>query len=436
MDTSSRASIGRPSKQMNSTITRPNIAVIGLGYVGLPLAVALAKSNAVVGFDIDRNRVQELSDSYDRTRELSAESLRGSTLSITTDLDAIRGATVFIVTVPTPVGSDNEPDLTALKQASATVGKTVGKGAIVVFESTVYPGVTEEICGPIIEKESGLAAGVDFILGYSPERINPGDKVHTVDKITKVVAAQTQEAASTLADLYGQMNGGKIHIAPNIKTAEASKVIENAQRDINIAFVNEIALIFERMGISVFDVLDAARTKWNFLDFKPGLVGGHCIGVDPYYLSHIAQQIGYEPDVILSGRKINDGMGQALANRIHTELGIEQSEILILGITFKENVPDIRNSKVADVVEQLTTLGHTVSVYDPLADKQETEREYNVTIVDSLNGPYDAVVGAVPHTVFDTIALSDHVKAGGLVADIKGMWKDKELPVGLRYWSL
>lgn len=317
----------------------PTIAVIGLGYVGLPLAVALSRDFDVVGFDIDTSRIRELTGGFDRTHELTSEALQAAPARLTDDAAALQGRDIFIVTVPTPVTTENEPDLTAVRKAAETVGKAIGKDGIAVFESTVYPGVTEDICGPVIEAASGLKAGTDFFLGYSPERINPGDKVHTVDKITKVVAGQTPDVAQALARIYGSMNGNRIHIAPDIKTAEASKVIENAQRDINIAFVNEIALIFERMGLSVYDVLDAARTKWNFLDFKPGLVGGHCIGVDPYYLSHAAQQMGYDPDVILSGRRINDAMGAILAERIHKDLAIEEGKILLLGIPSRRMSP-------------------------------------------------------------------------------------------------
>lgn len=414
----------------------PTIAVIGLGYVGLPLAAALSRDFDVVGFDIDASRIRELTGGYDRTHELTAEALKASPAKLTDDAAALQGRDIFIVTVPTPVSPDNEPDLTAIRKAAETVGKAIGKDGIAVFESTVYPGVTEDICGPVIEAASGLKAGTDFFLGYSPERINPGDKVHTVDKITKVVAGQTPEVAEALARIYGSMNGNRIHIAPDIKTAEASKVIENAQRDINIAFVNEIALIFERMGLSVYDVLDAARTKWNFLDFKPGLVGGHCIGVDPYYLSHAAQQMGYDPDVILSGRRINDAMGAILAERIHKDLGIGSGKILMLGITFKENVPDIRNSKVIDVVRALELFGHAVSVYDPLADVEETKAEYGVDLIDAPSLGYDAVVGAVPHAEFNDLRLADLLKPGGLVADIKGIWRGKDLGEGVRRWSL
>lgn len=414
----------------------PTIAVIGLGYVGLPLAAALARDFDVLGFDIDATRIRELNAGHDRTNELTPDALNASKARLTDDLGALQGRDIFIVTVPTPVSEDNEPDLTAVRKAAETVGKAIGKGGIAVFESTVYPGVTEDVCGPVIEAASGLKSGTDFFLGYSPERINPGDKVHTVDKITKVVAGQTPEVAETLARIYGSMNGNRIHIAPDIKTAEASKVIENAQRDINIAFVNEIALIFERMGLSVYDVLDAARTKWNFLDFKPGLVGGHCIGVDPYYLSHAAQQMGYDPDVILSGRRINDAMGAVLAERIHKSLGIDAAKILVLGITFKENVPDIRNSKVIDVIRALELFGHSVSIYDPLADVAETKHEYGVDLIDSPANGYHAVVGAVPHAVFDELKVSELLVPGGLVADIKGIWRGMDLGDGVRRWSL
>lgn len=400
------------------------------------MAVALSRDFDVVGFDIDKGRIRDLNDGHDRTNELDQDQLAASSARLTDDMDALKGRDIYIVTVPTPVSEDKQPDLTAVRKAAETVGKVIGKGGIAVFESTVYPGVTEDICGPVIESASGLKAGTDFFLGYSPERINPGDKVHTVDKITKVVAGQTQEVAEALARVYGSMNGGRIHIAPDIKTAEASKVIENAQRDINIAFVNEIALIFERMGLSVYDVLDAARTKWNFLDFKPGLVGGHCIGVDPYYLSHAAQQMGYEPDVILSGRRINDAMGAVLAERIHKSLGKDAAKILVLGITFKENVPDIRNSKVIDVVRALEVFGHSVSVYDPHADAAETRHEYGVDLVDAPSGVYDAVVGAVPHGEFADMSVADLLVPGGLAADIKGIWRGVDLGADVNRWSL
>lgn len=413
----------------------PRIAVIGLGYVGLPLAAALSQHFDTIGFDINEGRVAELRNGHDRTGELSDGALRDAPLAVTDDIDETRGCDIFIVTVPTPVNADNKPDLTALRKASASVGGVIAAGSVVVFESTVYPGVTEEVCGPILAEVSGLTSGKDFCLGYSPERINPGDKVHTVDKITKVVAGQTKDVAALLARVYGAMNGGNIFIARNIKTAEASKVIENAQRDINIAFVNEISVIFEKMGISIYDVLDAAGTKWNFLRFQPGLVGGHCIGVDPYYLAHAAQAIGVEPEVVLAGRRINDGMSTVVADRIHDMLS-GKSDILVLGITFKENVPDIRNSKVADVVKRLEELGHAVTVYDPEADAEETREEYGVELASEPGSDHDCVIGAVPHDAFGGLSLTGMVKADGLVADLKGMWRHRSLPDSMRRWCL
>lgn len=416
-------------------IENPRIAVIGLGYVGLPLAAALSQHFDTVGFDINEARVAELRDGHDRTGELSDGALRDAPLSVTADLEETRGCDIFIVTVPTPVGADNEPDLTAVRKATEGVGSVIASGNIIVFESTVYPGVTEDICGPILAEKSGLIPGTDFYLGYSPERINPGDKVHTVDKITKVVSGETPEVAALLARVYGSMNGGNIFIARNIKTAEASKVIENAQRDINIAFVNEISLIFEKMGISVYDVLDAAGTKWNFLNFQPGLVGGHCIGVDPYYLAHAAQANGVAPEVVLAGRRTNDGMSTVVADRIHDLLS-GKAKILVLGITFKENVPDIRNSKVADVIKRLEELGHVVTVYDPEADAEETREEYGIDLAAEPGTDHDCVIGAVPHDAYSDLSLTKLVKADGLVADLKGMWRHRSLPDSMRRWSL
>ena len=416
-------------------IDNPRITVVGLGYVGLPLAAALSTEFATVGFDIDKGRIRELRDGFDRTGELSGGALRDAPLSLAYDAEEAKGSDIYIVTVPTPVDQENQPDLTALRKASETVGAILEPGNIVVYESTVYPGVTEDFCGPILEQVSGLKAGIDFYLGYSPERINPGDKVHTVDKITKVVSGQTKEVADLLARVYGSMNKGNIFIARDIRTAEASKVIENAQRDINIAFVNEIATIFGRMGISVYDVLDAASTKWNFLDFKPGLVGGHCIGVDPYYLAHAAQQIGLDPKIILSGRETNDNMSHVIADRI-SDLLTGASRILVLGITFKENVPDIRNSKVGDLINRFVEQGHDVTVFDPLADKDETRKEYGIELAEELGDGYDCVVGAVPHDAFNEYSLRALLKEGGLVADVKGMWRHRSLPASLRRWSM
>lgn len=416
-------------------IDTPSIAVIGLGYVGLPLAVALSRHFDTAGLDIDAARIAELKEGFDRTGELTRGQLGDSRLTLSADPQDMAGHDIYIVTVPTPVDGDNEPDLTALRKASEAVGALIAKGAIVVYESTVYPGVTEDFCGPILEQVSGLTAGTDFHLGYSPERINPGDKVHTVDKITKVVSGQTDEVANLLARVYGAINSGNIFIARNIRTAEASKVIENAQRDINIAFVNEIAMIFGKMGISVFDVLEAAGTKWNFLNFTPGLVGGHCIGVDPYYLAHAANNIGVAPEVILAGRRINDNMSSLIAGRIN-DLMTGPSRVLVLGVTFKENVPDIRNSKVADLVNAIASHGHEVTVYDPQADAAETREEYGLELADAPGSGYDCVVGAVPHSEFDALSLKELVSDGGLVADIKGIWRHRGLPENLRYWSL
>jgi UDP-N-acetyl-D-galactosamine dehydrogenase len=411
------------------------IAVIGLGYVGLPLAVALAAHYPVVGFDVNLERIEQLRRGEDRTGEISKAQLNNKALLLECDTLALGEAEVFIVAVPTPVDAHNKPDLSALEAASALVGKVMRPDAVVVFESTVYPGVTEDVCGKILEKESGLRCGVDFFLGYSPERINPGDREHTVDQIIKVVAGQTPEIAERLKTVYGSINGGNIFIAADIRTAEASKVIENAQRDINIAFINEISVIFDRLGLSTQDVLAAAGTKWNFLNFSPGLVGGHCIGVDPYYLAHVAELAGLDPAIVLAGRRINDGMSKFIAERVHEQCK-ESSLILVLGITFKENVPDIRNSKVVDLVRHLEGCGHTVEVHDPLADSIETEREYGIKLLDRPLTRYDSVIVAVAHDVFRTIKVGDLLVEGGLVADFKGTWRDRSLSLGYRYWSL
>ena len=416
----------------------PRIVVIGLGYVGLPLAVALAAHHDVLGYDRDNGRVAELRAGHDRTGEVADARLAG--LAVTDDAAAIRGADVYIVAVPTPVDADNLPDLRAVRSASATVGRALvakpDAAPVVVFESTVYPGVTEDICGPVLAETSGLVCGRDFFLGYSPERINPGDREHTVDRITKVVAGQTPAVAERLAALYGSINGGRIFVAADIRTAEAAKVIENAQRDINIAFVNEIAMIFQRLGLSVHDVLAAARTKWNFLDFRPGLVGGHCIGVDPFYLADVSKRAGHDPEIILAGRRINDGMGHYVAERIAAEMGGTAGRVLVLGLTFKENVPDLRNSKVVDVIRRLQELGHDVVVHDPLADPDEARHEYGVDLSPDLGADYDCVVGAVPHAAYADLQLDALLRPGGLLADIKGIWHGQALPEGLRRWSL
>jgi UDP-N-acetyl-D-galactosamine dehydrogenase len=411
------------------------IAVIGLGYVGLPLAVALAKHQAVTGFDVDAARIVELQSGHDRTNEISRDDLAASSITLTSEPEEVRGYDVYIVAVPTPVDEQRDPDLSAITAAANLVGDALAPGAIIVFESTVYPGVTEDICGPALEATSGLRCGVDFHLGYSPERINPGDKIHTVDKITKIVAGQTPEVARTLSKIYGSMNNGDIFIAKSIRAAEAAKVIENSQRDINIAFINEVAMIFDRMGLSVQDVLEAAGTKWNFLNFSPGLVGGHCIGVDPFYLAHVAKTFGHDPEIILAGRRINDSMCQYVVDRVHGMLE-GSSDVLVMGLTFKENVPDLRNSQVGHIVDGLNAMGHRVSVHDPLADVVEAERYYGVNLLESLSGEYDCVIGAVAHDRYKNFSPASLVRSGGLVADLKAIWPDVAELETHRYWSL
>jgi len=428
----------------NNNNNSPKIAIIGLGYVGLPLAVALAKHFPVTGFDINEERIIELHSGVDRTGEVDTQTLRVSPLRTTSQPSDLRHQDIYIVTVPTPVTLDNLPDLTPLQKASETVGKALKKGAIVVYESTVYPGVTEDFCGSILEKVSDLKAGQDFFLGYSPERINPGDKEHTVERITKVVAGQTIDVANKLKAIYGKINNDNIFVAKNIKTAEAAKVIENAQRDINIAFINEIATIVGKMNISIYDVLEAAATKWNFLNFKPGLVGGHCIGVDPYYLAYCARKLNHEPEVILAGRRTNENMGSFIANTLHQELrkmDIDNARILILGLTFKEDIPDLRNTKVIDVINGLRALGHYVDVHDPIAHPLEAYTHLEIPLLATLEGAhhYDCIVGAVshkPYLNFSTEIFKTLANTECLVADLKNMWPHIEFPNGIRYWSL
>ncbi len=421
---------------------RYTVAIIGLGYVGLPLAVAAARHHQVIGFDIDSTRIAELREGHDRTREVEPSVLAASALELTDDHNAIRGIDIYIVTVPTPVDEQNRPDLSALIAASETVGGALAKGAIVVFESTVWPGATEEVCAPVMARASGLRAGIDFELGYSPERINPGDREHRVETITKVIAAQKPDVAATLAELYGSITSGGVFIARDIKTAEAAKVIENAQRDINIAFINEVAQIFHKLGIATHDVLAAARTKWNFLDFKPGLVGGHCIGVDPYYLAHRAVEVGHNPEIILAGRRLNDAMGGFIADALADSLGLpSERTILVLGLTFKENVPDLRNTRVVDIVTRLTERGYRVDVHDPSADPDEAARLYGLTLLRGLDGigGYGCVIGAVAHrlyTTFETATFRRLLGPSGLVADLKGIWRGVALPPGMRRWEL
>ncbi|MGP1394773.1 MAG: nucleotide sugar dehydrogenase [Inquilinaceae bacterium] len=427
----------------------PSIAVIGLGYVGLPLAVALSRHFSVIGYDIDLKRITDLSRGEDRTREVSAETLRTTTMKLTNAAGDIAGADILIVAVPTPVDRDNRPDLTLLLAACRTAGQAIRSGAIVVFESTVYPGCTEQVCAPVLEAESGLAAGRDFWLGYSPERINPGDSEHGLDHIVKVVAGQTPDVVETLVGMYGALNGGAIHRAADIRTAEASKVIENAQRDINIAFVNEVARICQAMDLSTYQVLEAAGTKWNFLPFTPGLVGGHCIGVDPYYLAFAARQVGIQPEVILAGRRMNDTMADFLADaisrRLKTRLPDRQGHgprrILVLGATFKENVPDLRNSRAVDLAMHLAATGDTVDVHDPVADPGEAKALLGMDLLPTLTGAqdYDCVVGAVAHRdyrAFTADMLARLLGPRALVADIKGMWTHLTLAPEHEVWVL
>jgi UDP-N-acetyl-D-galactosamine dehydrogenase len=416
-------------------LKKTRIAIIGLGYVGLPLAIEFGKKYSVWGFDINYSRIHELSLGKDRTNEADLESLKlamsysisnpDKGLRFTSDTQDLVDVDVYIVTVPTPIDKFKAPDLKPLLKASEMIGKVLKKGNIVIYESTVYPGCTEEDCVPVLEKHSGLIFNKDFYCGYSPERINPGDKVNTLIKIKKVTSGSTPEIALLVDSLYKSIIIAGTHLAPSLKVAEASKAIENAQRDINISFVNELALIFDRMGIDTNDVLDAAGTKWNFLKYKPGLVGGHCIGVDPYYLAHKAESMGYHPQVILSGRRVNDNMGMFVANKVVKLLIsknqiIANSKVLVLGITFKEDCPDIRNSKVIDIVSELRQFGVDVSVYDPHADKNEVLEEYQISLLDKLNGKFNAIILAVSHQEFKNFDLNIlKADSGSVIFDTK-----------------
>ena len=418
-----------------------SIVVVGLGYVGLPLAVALARKFEVTGFDVDSKRIAQLRAGHDRTREIDDEELGATSLKLTDSAADCRGADIYIVTVPTPVDDENEPDLSAVLAATRMIAEAIDakRRPTIIYESTVYPGVTEEICGREIERVGGLQRGRDFRLGYSPERINPGDRTHSIDRITKVIAADDPEVLEQLAELYGAITSGGVFRAASIKAAEAAKAIENAQRDINIAFMNEVAQILSKIGVSVWDVLAAARTKWNFLPFEPGLVGGHCIGVDPYYLSHLAQSQGHHPQVILSGRAINDGMGAWIADALHERRSGKTGRALVLGLTFKEDVPDLRNSRAFDLVARLRELGHSVDVADPLADPDEITRDYGLATVEPNGARYDLVVGAVAHADYRELSSSDLeelLEADGTLADLKGMWRDRQLDPGIDRWSL
>ena len=408
------------------------LAVIGLGYVGLPLAVEFGKHYDVVGFDIRARRLDELRAGQDRTLEISSEELRAATrLAFSNQLDDLRRTDVFIVTVPTPIDRHKRPDLTPLIKASETVGRVMKPGAVVVYESTVYPGCTEEDCVPILEKFSGLKYNVDFFCGYSPERINPGDKVHTVTKIKKITSGSTPEVGQAVDALYRSIITAGTHLAASIQVAEAAKVIENSQRDINIAFVNELSLIFARMGLDTQAVLEAAGTKWNFLPFRPGLVGGHCIGVDPYYLTHKAESLGYHPEIILAGRRLNDNMGAHVANRVVKLLiqkgqRVQGAKVLVLGLTFKENCPDIRNSHVVDVIRELREFGCEVDIHDPWADAEEVRHEYGIGLVEKLDASapfagYNAVVLAVAHEKFKALDFDRLDRNQTVLFDIKGL---------------
>lgn len=402
------------------------IGIIGLGYVGLPLAVEFGKKISTIGFDIDQERITQLTSGYDRTREVEPQELKQAVnLTYSCDVKDLAAVNYFIVTVPTPVDEFKKPDLRPVESASRTVGRVIKKGDIVIYESTVYPGCTEEICVPILEKESGLKFNVDFFCGYSPERINPGDKLHRVTTIKKVTSGSTPEIAEKVDQLYKKIITEGTHKASSIKVAEAAKVIENSQRDLNIAFVNELAMIFERVGIDTHEVLEAAGTKWNFLPFKPGLVGGHCIGVDPYYLTHKAEGLGYRPEVILSGRRINDNMPIHIANTViklmaKNGLPINNSHVLVLGVTFKENCPDIRNSKVADMIRELQSYGAQVDVYDPHAHTKEVEHEYGLVLTEKLAQTYHAIVLAVGHEEFKTLDWKMIKAEKTVLYDVKG----------------
>jgi len=420
---------------MVKRLEQSKIAIIGLGYVGLPLAIEFGKKYAVVGFDINRERIEELSRGEDRTKEADMEGLmcamelfcsgEGNGLSFSSDTGDLLACNIYIVTVPTPINQFKSPDLSPLLKASEMLGKVLKKGDIVIYESTVYPGCTEEDCVPVLEKFSGLTFNEDFFCGYSPERINPGDKINTLTKIKKVTSGSTPEIADYVDNLYTSIITAGTHKAPSLKVAEASKAIENAQRDLNISFVNELALIFDRMGIDTSDVIEAAGTKWNFLKYKPGLVGGHCIGVDPYYLAHKAESLGYHPQVILSGRRVNDNMGIFVANKvvklmINKGHIIKGANVLILGITFKDNCPDVRNTKVIDIFKELTQFELNVDVYDPWADPTEVKHEYNVNLLPRLYGKkYDAIILAVAHDDFNKIDFHRIISNNGIIFDTK-----------------
>jgi UDP-N-acetyl-D-galactosamine dehydrogenase len=424
-----------------------SIAVVGLGYVGLPIAVAFGKMRPVVGFDINKKKVEELRERIDRTGEVSEKDLAAAQVRYTSDPADLKSTDFIIVAVPTPINEALQPDLTALQKASELIGRNLSSGAIVVYESTVYPGATEEVCLPILERTSGMKAGVDFKIGYSPERINPGDKEHTLEKITKVVSAQDQESLGIVADTYALVVKAGIHRASSIKVAEAAKVIENTQRDLNIALMNELSLIFHRLGIDTKSVLEAAGTKWNFLKFSPGLVGGHCIGVDPYYLTSKAESVGYHPEVILAGRRINNGMGKFVAEqtiKLLSQLSRPANEMKVgvLGLTFKENVPDLRNSKVPDIIRELHEYGVKVLVHDPIAESEEAMAEYGIHLVGwNEMKDLDGVIVAVAHKRFSDLSLMDllaplRTQKQGVLIDVKSIFDPGQIPASIKYWRL
>lgn len=424
-----------------------SIAVVGLGYVGLPIAVAFGKIGPVTGFDVNKKKIDELRKGIDRTGEVSEKDLASAQVQYTSEPADLKQADFIIVAVPTPINEALQPDLTALQKASELIGRNLSPGSIVVYESTVYPGATEEVCLPILERTSGMKAGIDFKLGYSPERINPGDKEHTLEKIIKVVSAQDHESLDVVADIYALVVKAGIHRASSIKVAEAAKVIENTQRDLNIALMNELSLIFHRLGIDTKSVLEAAGTKWNFLKFFPGLVGGHCIGVDPYYLTSKAESVGYHPEVILAGRRINNGMGKFVAEqtmKLLSQLSRPANELRIgvLGLTFKENVPDLRNSRVPDIIRELHEYGVEVLVHDPIAETEEAFAEYGIHLLDwNKMTELDGLILAVSHGKFAEIGLTDLLKPlrsqqQGVVIDVKGILDPHRIPATIKYWRL
>jgi len=421
---------------------KKKLAVIGLGYVGLPIALEFAKKISVIGFDINENRINMMNNSIDPSNELESSAFEGCDIEFTNSLDVLRNANFFIVAVPTPVDDHNVPNLIPVLKASETIGKVLKKGDYLVFESTVYPGCTEEDCLPVIEEISGLKVCDDFKLGYSPERINPGDKEHTLASIVKVVSGCDEESLETIAKVYELVVKAGVHRASSIKVAEAAKIIENTQRDLNIALMNELSIIFDKMGINTFEVLAAAGTKWNFLKFQPGLVGGHCIGVDPYYLTYKSQKLGYDSQVILAGRVINDGMAEYVAKKVLRHIinangNVKDAKVLVMGATFKENVSDIRNSKVADIIKELQSYSLHVHVTDPHANSEELKHEYGFELTSELADDYEAVIVTVPHKAYlemDDNSFAGITKSHGIVADLKGIYRGKIF--SRKYWSL